>query len=74
MSNIWGINLRKTGLYEERIQEDNTARKILDNNQVKLRIIALENDVKLGEYDGRQGNGQKSKSIIDQLVTLGKNK
>jgi uncharacterized membrane protein len=50
----WGVTLKKTGLTEKRLNEDNTASNQLQENQQNLQGVNQENRGKTCVYKDRQ--------------------
>lgn len=56
MSNPWGNTLRKTGLNEQRLQQEQSGINDLQQRQGELQTVASENASKFGTYDDRQAS------------------
>ena len=56
MSNPWGIKLKKTGLIEKLLTEDQTNANKLEQRQLELKDISLNNLLKINEYKERQSS------------------
>lgn len=56
MSNQWGVKLRKTGLNEQRLNQEELNRLNLEQNQSSLGDLSRENNLKMEDYDERQGS------------------
>jgi hypothetical protein len=55
-NNPWSKNLRKTGLNEERITQDQTGIDNLNQRQNELQYNASNNTSKMGKYEDRQSS------------------
>ena len=56
MSNPWGMKLKKTGLIEKLLTEDQTNANKLEQRQLELKDISLNNLLKINEYKERQSS------------------
>lgn len=56
MSNPWGVSLKKTGLNQQRLSQEESSRANLEENQANLKQLASENTSKMGDYDERQAS------------------
>jgi hypothetical protein len=56
MSNPWGMKLKKTGLIEKLLKEDQTNANKLEQRQLELKDISLNNLLKINEYKERQSS------------------
>jgi uncharacterized membrane protein len=55
MSN-WGVTLKKTGLTEQRLNEEKAASNQVQENQSNLQSVSQENRGKTETYKDRQGS------------------
>lgn len=55
-NNSWSKNLRKTGLNEQRINNDQTSIDNLNQRQNELNNSASNNIYKMGKYEDRQSS------------------
>lgn len=74
MSNPWGVNLKKTGLREQRTMEDEMARQNLENRQSELAASAAINKENKEIYDDRQASLAASAMMGQQDRLGGKKK
>jgi hypothetical protein len=53
---VWGVTLKKTGLTEQRLNQDNAAVNQIQENQQNLQTMSQENRGKTETYKDRQGS------------------
>jgi hypothetical protein len=56
MSNPWGVKLRKTGLNDQRLANEQSNMNELNERQADLQNMALNNSSKLNDYNERQSS------------------